>query len=387
VVGAGLLVRSLQRSGSVDLGFDSRGVEAAALDLSLAKYDERTGPGFVDDVLGRLRATAGVSAASVATSLPMGGQRRECCGVEVPGAKPPTGEQFFQPAWNTVAQGYFDTLRVRMLDGRDFSAADRTGTERVAILSQSAARLFWPGERAVGKHVVWRRMPRLFSRGGPGPASPGAVATVPLSIVGVVADITSGRGAPAPVVYLPFAQNYDANVALVARSVTGRRLTTEIRDVMRSVNPNLPILTASRLGDQSSPVLTQLRVTASVAGTVGLVAILLAAIGIYGLTAYTVTRRTREIGIRIAMGAQPIDVIRLVLRQGMSLVLVGSAIGLLLAAGGSRLLSRLLIGVPPLDPVTFGATALLFTVIGLGACYVPTRRAVHINATEALRYE
>jgi predicted permease len=387
VVGAGLLVRSLHRSGSVDLGFDSRGVEVATLDLSLAKYDERTGPGFVDDLLGRLRTTAGVSAASVATSLPLGGRRRECCGVEVPGAAPPSGEQFFQPSWNTVAPGYFDTLRVPVLDGRDFSAGDQTGTERVAIISQSAARLFWPGQRAVGKHVVWQRMPRLFSRGGPGPAAPRAVATVPLSIIGVVADITPGRSAPGPMIYLPFAQNYDANVALVAQSATGQRLTTEIRDVMRSVNPNLPILAASRLGDQSSPVLTQLRVTASVAGTVGLVAILLAGIGIYGLTAYTVTRRTREIGIRIAMGAQRMDVVRLVLRQGMSLVLLGSSLGLLLAAGGSRLFSRLLFGVPPLDPITFGATALLFTLIGLAACYVPTRRAVRINATEALRYE
>jgi ABC-type antimicrobial peptide transport system permease subunit len=124
-----------------------------------------------------------------------------------------------------------------------------------------------------------------------------------------------------------------------------------------------------------------------VSASVGLVALLLAAIGVYGLTAFTVTRRTREIGIRLAMGAQRTDVVRLVLRQGMSLVLIGSAIGLALAAGASRLLVRLLFGVPPLDPVTFGAAALLFAAIGLMACYVPTRRAVRISATEALRYE
>jgi predicted permease len=387
VIGAGLLVRSLQRSGSVDLGFDSRGVEVATLDLSLAQYSDRTGPDFIADVLGRLRATSGVSAASVATSLPLGGVRRDCCGVEVPGVAPPAGEQFFQPFWNTVGPGYFDTLRIRVLDGRDFSAADRAGTERVAIVSRSAARQFWPGERAVGRHVIWQRMPRLFARGAPGPPSPPSVPTIPLSVVGVVADIASGRSAAAPMVYVPFAQNYDADIALVARSAAGRRLTTEVGKAIAATNPNLPIVAASRLADQSSPVLTQLRVAAAVAGTVGLIAILLAGIGLYGLTAYMVTQRTREIGIRIAMGAQRIDVIRLVLRQGMSLVLVGSGLGLLLAGAGSRLLSRLLFGVPPLDPVTFGATTLLFALIGLAACYVPTRRAIHVNATEALRYE
>jgi putative ABC transport system permease protein len=134
-------------------------------------------------------------------------------------------------------------------------------------------------------------------------------------------------------------------------------------------------------------MLVQLRLSASVSGTVGLVGLLLAAIGVYGVTAYAVTRRTREIGIRIAMGAQRRDVLRMVMAQGMWLVGLGSLLGLLLAAAGSRLLQRLLFGVPPLDPVTFGGAAVLFAVIGLAACYVPARRATRIDATEALRYE
>jgi predicted permease len=387
VVGAGLLARALQRATSVDLGFDATGVEVATVDLSLAGYDDRTAPPFVDDLLDRLRSAPGVRGASVATSLPTGGQRRFCCGVEVPGVSPPRGQQFFQTAWNLVGPGYFETMQIRLLEGRDFTPTDRTGTERVAIVSQAAARLFWGGRRAAGQHVVWQQMPRLFSRTGPGAPVRPSLTPVPLTVIGVAADVKSGGGAPPPMIYVPFAQNYEPAVAIVARGAAGQRLTGTIRDVVASVNPNLPIVASSRLSEQSSPVLTQLRVTASVAGAVGLVAILLASIGIYGLTAYTVTRRTREIGIRIAMGATRADVVRLVLGRGMSLVAIGSATGLLLAAGGSRLLARLLFGVPPFDPITFTGAALLFAAVGLAACYVPARRAVRINATEALRYE
>jgi putative ABC transport system permease protein len=134
-------------------------------------------------------------------------------------------------------------------------------------------------------------------------------------------------------------------------------------------------------------VLLQLRISTAVSAVVGLVGMILAAIGIYGVTAYTVSRRTREIGIRLAMGARPADVLRMVLRQGMSLVLIGSAVGLTLAAASSRLLVRLLFGVPPLDPLTFTLAAALLSFIGLTACYVPARRATRVSAMEALRYE
>jgi putative ABC transport system permease protein len=149
----------------------------------------------------------------------------------------------------------------------------------------------------------------------------------------------------------------------------------------------MPAVAEFRLADQSSPVLTQLRVAAAVTATVGLVALLLAAIGIYGVAAYGVARRTREIGIRLAMGAQRSDVVRLVLGQGMLLVMVGAAVGLALAAAGSRVLVRLLFGVPALDPLTFAAALLLFAAVGMLACSVPLRRAVRINAVDALRCE
>jgi predicted permease len=386
VVGAGLLGRAMQRSGSVDLGFDRAAIEVATLDLSLGGYTERSGPPFIGELLDVLQARADVSHASVAATLPLGGLRRMCCGVDVPGVLAPDGRPF-EPAMNVVAPGYFETLRIRLVDGRDFTKADRAGSEAVAIVSEAAARAFWPGRRAVGQHVVWQKMPSLFARQPGAAMTPPRPTPVPLTVVGVAADIKAGGRAPSPLMYLPFAQHYEPDIALMARSSSGRRLTAEIREAVAAANPNLPIIAAFRLADQTSPVLMQLRVTAAVSATIGLVAIFLAAIGIYGLMAYTVTRRTREIGIRLAMGARRADVVRLVLGQGMLLVLSGSAAGLLLAAGASGLLARLLFGVPPRDPVTFAGAMLLFVAIGIVACYVPVRRATRINAMDALRYE
>ena len=173
----------------------------------------------------------------------------------------------------------------------------------------------------------------------------------------------------------------------MARSTNGQRLAGELRALLTSMNPNLPIVTAQTLEDYAAFGVLPQRIAASVSGTLGIVGLLLAAIGIYGVTAYMVTSRTREIGIRMALGAQPADVVRLVLRQGMKLVLIGVAIGVLLAAGASRLIQSLLFGVGPADPIAFLLAATLFLAIGLGACWLPARKATSIEATEALRFE
>jgi putative ABC transport system permease protein len=209
-------------------------------------------------------------------------------------------------------------------------------------------------------------------------------------VIGVAHDlrlVTRGGGPPPLVVYLPLQQKYTPHITILARMAEAQHATPAIGAVLRSLNADLPPATARPLDDESGPVQVQLRVAASVAASVGLVALLLAAMGIYGVTAYTVARRTREIGIRIAMGAQRSDIVRLVLGQGMMLVLVGCVIGLALAAAASRLLTRLLFGASPLDPVAFGGAVVLFAVIALAACYMPVRRATQIDAMEALRYE
>jgi putative ABC transport system permease protein len=187
--------------------------------------------------------------------------------------------------------------------------------------------------------------------------------------------------------YVPLQQQYAPRLTLLARTSNGERLASQIRDLVRSMDPNLPMVTPATLDSQSGPVYLQLRLAASVAGGVGIVGALLAGMGIYGVTAYTTSRRTREVGIRMAMGAQRANVMSMVMRQGMLMVAIGSGMGLILAAAVGRLLASLLFGVPPLDPLTFGGAAVLFAAIGLAACYMPARRATQIDAMEALRYE
>jgi predicted permease len=384
VVSAGLLVRALRNASAVDLGFDPRGVEVTSLDLSLAGYTRTTGPLFVRELANRVRELPSVQAATMAQLVPMGGGMRLCCGVTVPGATPPNGQRFFEPNWNVVEPGYFATLRMPVVAGRDFNDADRNGTQPVAIVGAAAARQFWPNTSTrdvVGQFMLWQT-------GVPGALDRASV-VVKLLVVGVAGDVKSGgpEGLPRRIVYVPMQQRYDSRMMVLARTTHGQRITGEIRALVASMNPNLPIVGARTLEDQSSPVLLQLRVSASVSGAIGLVGMLLAAIGIYGVTAYAVTRRTHEIGVRIALGARRTDVIAMVLRQGMSLVTLGAAIGLCLGAGAGRLLSTWLVGIPAIDPITFGGSALLFAFIGLVACYVPAYRATSVNPTDALRHE
>jgi putative ABC transport system permease protein len=321
--------------------------------------------------------------------------------VSVPGVAPPDGQTYFTATWSAVDSSYFATLRLPLVAGRAFNDADRAGTQPVVILCETAARQFWPGQDPIGQSIARHDL-----------RPNGEDVVTALQVVGVVHDVipppgtagtvtrlrsvSPGADRPPPVVvanpstlmmYVPFQQRYTPRFTLLARSATRQRLGPEIRLVLRSVDASLPMSTPQPLDSQTGPVQLQLRIAASVAGGVGLVGLLLASIGVYGVTAYTTARRTREFGIRIAMGAQRADVILLVFRQGIGLVLAGSAIGLTLAAASGRLFTRLLFGMPPLDPVAFGGAALLFVVVGLAACYLPARRATQIDAMEALRYE
>ena len=174
---------------------------------------------------------------------------------------------------------------------------------------------------------------------------------------------------------------------MAARTDGGQRVASEIRALVVSMNPKLPIVAAQTLENQIALGMTLQRIAASLTGSLGLVGLLLAAVGVYGVTAYLVTCRTREIGIRLALGAERRDVIVMVLRKGLWLTVMGAATGLVISAGAARLLASLLFGLPPVDPVTFGGAAILFVLIGVAACYVPVRRAIGIPAMDALRHE
>ncbi len=378
IVGAGLFTRALVRAAWIDPGFDSRGVELASVDLAQAGYSKTTGPRFARELIDRVRALTDVQAATIATTVPGGFEvRREA--LMVPGVTPPNG-RFFVVDWNVVEPGYFATLRVPLVGGRDFTIADRDGTQPVAIVTESTARQFWPRQDAVGKYV-------LQPTAGPqGPTDP----TRALLVIGVARDVQSSSlldGVAGACVYVPLQQQYVSNLTIVARTRSGERIADRLRVLLMSMSPNLPIMTAQTLEDSVALGLMPQRVIASVSGILGVVGLMLAGIGIYGVTAYAVTRRTREIGIRIALGAQRRDITSMVLREGLSSTLIGSAIGLIVAAAISRVLASFLFGIAPLDPVTFTTTTVLFVAVGLAACYVPVRRATRVDPTQALRYE
>ena len=379
LIGAGLFIRALHRSVSIDPGFDSRDVELISIDLAQAGYTNVTGPPFVRELLDRVRQMPEVQMATIATTLPGGFEvRREALTV-TDGSSPGT-EAFVSVDWNVVDPGYFATLRIPIVAGRDFTTADRHGAQPVAIVSEAAARQFWPAQDAVGKYLsqpTW---------GPQGPTHP----MRNLLVVGVAHDIQSSSvidGLARAWVYVPFQQQYVSNMTIVTRTTRARRLADQVRPLLASMNPNLPIVTAQTLDSSIALGFAPQRVAASVAGSLGIVGLILTGIGIYGVTAYTVTRRTREIGIRIALGARTADVIGMVLREGVALTLIGSAVGVLLAAALSNVLAGFLFGIPPVDPLTFAATTMLFAAIGLAACYMPVRRATQIDPTQALRYE
>jgi predicted permease len=381
VVAAGLLGRALGRVTTLDQGFDAHGVEVATVDLSMAGYTDETGKVFARELVERLRRLPGIESATLADRVPGGPLQMEATLRRRGDSSPADPTEPAPVPWsvNLVEPGYFTTLRLPLVAGRDFSAVDRRGTQPVAIVDESTARRLWPGREAVG-----RFLPSI-------PGRVGAQDPAPRVVVGVAHDVAQSGGTtktPALVVYAPLQQVYGPQVTVLARTRHGQRMPGAIRALVTSLNPNLPILAAHTLEErQTGPVVVQLRIAALVSGSVGLVGLLLASIGIYGVTAYAIARRTREIGVRLALGAQHADVAWMVLRQGLSLVTIGAAIGLLLAAAAGRVLGRLLFGLPPLDPVTFGGAALLFAVIGIAACYVPIRRALRINPVEALRYE
>jgi hypothetical protein len=290
------------------------------------------------------------------------------------------GEAFVNVDWNVVAPGYFATLRTPITAGRDFTAADRDGTQPVAIVSEAAARQFWPGEDAIGKYLTQPTW------GPQGPTSPVRA----LLVVGIARDIQSSSaldGLGRAGVYVPLQQQYVSKLTIVARTTRGQRIADELRALLTSMNPDLAVVAAQTLDDAVTFGMAPQRLAASVAGSLGIVGLLLTAIGMYGVTAYAVTRRTREIGIRIALGARRADITRMVLREGLSLTVIGSAVGLIAAGAMSRVLAGFLFGIPPIDPITFAGMPVLFAAISLAACYVPLRRAMHIEPTQALRSE
>jgi predicted permease len=382
LIGAFLFVRALERAGSIDRGFDARGVELASLDLSAAGYSDTAAPLFWRELIDRVRQLNGVEAATLARVVP-GGFEGIGLGLWPLGAVNGSSPAPFEPDGNIVEPGYFATLHIPLVAGRDFGPEDRAGTQPVAIVGEAAARHFWPGENPLGKFLAQ-------SVGGPG--KPPTTRT--LLVVGVARDIKSTSlvdGLSESFLYLPLQQQYVAHLTstmtIVTRARPDQPVAGAIRALLASLNKNPMIVNSRTLEDSVALGLVPQRVAASAAGCLGIFGLLLAAIGIYGVTAFAVTQRMREFGVRMALGARSTDIVLMVLRQGVRMALVGCVFGLSLAAAASQLLSGFLFGVPSLDPVLFGGAALLASAIGLAACFGPAYRATRTDALIVLRHE
>jgi predicted permease len=372
VIMAGLFLRALEHAAAIEPGFDERRVDVIQLDLSLAGYTADSARPFVRELLERIRSLPGVESATLSVDVPLDGGRMGLGGLKAPGKTPPRG-QYFQADWNIVEPGLFGTLKLPLVRGRDFTAADTASSQWVAIVNEALAAAIWPGEDPVGKQVI----------------VPDENKQREVTIVGVTgnARLVWLTGPVEPYIYMPFAQRYLPRVSLLVRTTDDRSAVAEVRTLLRTMNAGLPITESMRLSELTAIGMVPQRMAASVAGTLGIVGLLLCAIGIYGVTSYSVAQRTREIGIRVALGADRVDVIRLVLRQGLVLAAAGTAIGVVIAGAGSTFLESLLYGMRGLDPITFAGACLLFAAVTLVASYIPARRATRVDPMVALRNE
>ena len=373
VLTAGLFMRALGHATAIDPGFSQAHVDVVILDLSLAHYNETTGPVFAQELLTRARTQSNVRSAALIVDLPLDGGVMGFGGVRTPGLRRGDSDEV-KTDWNVVSPGAFKTLNLKLLRGRDFTNADTAAAPRVAIVNEAFARVAWGTPDAIGRTV----------EANDGPASTWQVVT----IVGVTADaqlVALGSRAE-PYIYVPYAQRYVPRVSLVVNTAGGSAIP-QVRDLVRAMNPNLPITQALPLAEVTAVGLIPQRIAAGVAGSLGIVGLLLAAIGIYGVTSYSVNRRVREIGIRVALGADGHSVLRLILRQGIVLTMVGVIIGLAAGMVVSQVVRSLLFGVSALDPVTFGGGAALFLLVALAASYLPARRATRVDPMVALRAE
>ncbi|MFY9609329.1 MAG: ABC transporter permease [Blastocatellia bacterium] len=373
---SGLFLRSLRNASSIDPGFDADNLLVMAMDLQLQGYNETTGRNFSSQLLDRVRALPVVESASITDALPLGldGARR---GITIEGYTAQAGEST-EVNSAFVTPGYFETLRIPVLRGGAFDGQDRAGSLGAVMINEAFARRYWPGQDPIGKRIQ-RGVGRSGSNDSPY-----------LAVVGVVKDgkyATLGEEAT-PFFYLNLAQDYLSAPTLIVRT-RGNPFDClpAVRNEVAALDKNLPLYDVKTMREHLGLALLPARLAGSVLGVFGLVALLLAASGIYGVMAYAVAQRTREIGIRMALGARAVDVLKLVVRQGMTLVVIGVVIGLTGAFFLTRLLESFLFGVTSTDPATFAAIALLLVAVALAACFVPARRATRVDPMVALRYE
>jgi predicted permease len=363
-------VKSLVKLQLIDPGLDATKVMTASFDLSLNGYNESRGQQFFEQLTERVAALPGVEAVSLS------------CGVAfstfvwfrsatIEGYQPEPNERLgFN--FDSIGTNYFQTLGTPLVSGREFTAQDGSGAPRTVIVNEAAAHRYWPGQEAVGKRLKYGNVDQFAE------------------VVGVVRNIRD-KGLtvdPRPAIYVPLLQNYTPDMTLHVRTAADAQpMLAELRREVQALDPTLPVFNLMTLSEQKDGSLYSERLAAVLLTLFGLLALLLAAIGLYGVVSYSVTERTRELGIRTALGAQRRDLLKLVVGQGMMLAVIGSVIGVGAAVALTRLIEKLLFGVSPTDPLTFVVIPLLLVGVTLLACWIPARRAAKVDPLVALRHE
>jgi predicted permease len=375
---AGLLVRSLQHAGSIPLGFDPGRVLNVSVDPHQIGYDERQEREFYRQLEARVRQLPGVQSVSLAFGTPMGHLNIvNAGGVSIEGHPILAGQQAPAVFFNNVDPGYLDTMRVALLRGRSFSDLDNQNAPPVAIVNQTMADKFWPHQDPIGKRFTLKPLNA--------PAQS-------MQVVGVAANSKYATifEDPTAFFYVPMAQNFVSMQTLQLRtSVAPESLIAPVRNEIRKLAPDLPIVETSTMQEMVAGANgTQIfRFAAYFAAAVGGLGLFLAVLGVYGVVSFAAVQRTREIGIRMALGGSARDVVRLILRQGVSMVIAGLLIGVLAALALTRLMTRFLIDVSPSDPLTYITVAVLLSAIALLACWIPAHRATRVDPGIALRYD
>ena len=376
LIAAGLVVRTLQQLQTMNPGFDPNNALTMSFDLGLQGYDEARGQQFYRQLTERVQSVPGVESAVIANYVPLS-LNFNSGNVYVEGRPVERGENAPLAMVASAGPGYFKTMSTPILQGRDFNDQDQEKTEAVAIVNETFVRRLMPElqnmSEAVGKRFSFGGPERPFRR-----------------IVGVAKDGKYFNIAedPRSFVWRPMSQDYSSSGILLVRTKGNPDpLFGPIRSQVQALDPNLPLFEVKTLNVHMKLALFPSRVAATVLGVFGLVALMLAAIGVYGITSYAVAQRTHEIGVRLALGAQLGDVLRLVLRQGLKLTIIGAALGLLGAYIATRAITSVLYGVSATDPLTFVSVSGLLILVALIASYVPARRATKVEPLVALRNE
>ena len=370
LVGAGLFVRSMQNAQRVDPGFESRNLFVFAFDLGALHFDEDHAQQYFRAAIERAEASPGVAAATIAANFPLGGGLGRTVFPE--GQDEASGYRGTLTTLNDISPNFFKTLRIPLLSGREFTDSDRKDTAQVAIVNEAMAKQFWPNENALGKRFHFFGETQLRE------------------VVGIVRNtVVNAIGEePQPLAYLPLTQDFSPAVTMQVRtSGKPEPVIATVRTHVQSLDTNVALTNWNTIGELLDQGLWAPRMGAALLAVFGGVALILAVVGVYGVLSYSVTQQTSEIGIRMAMGATTSNVSRLVVKQGMRLAIMGLVLGLVVAFAAMRLLSSLLFGVSPHDPLIFGGVALILATAAVLACYIPARRAANMDPLAALRYE